>query len=200
MHAADRLIGDGGQEVGDGSAVREFGLRPDLEQWLEHKTAFVEPGMRHRQTVLVDRRGTVEHDVEIQGAGTPTLEALPAVLSFDPETLFEKLPSRQMGIEHRNRVEVRPLLGTSHGSGLVQRGCGDEVTQLTERTDRFGDVPGPVVEIGSEADRSPDGRHWLLPGRLAGNESPAFRAERAPSNLLDHRSGNDPIPDEVAVD
>ena len=125
--------------------------------------------MRNGQLGGVATHSLHDDEIQVEGAWTPSLDPLPAVVVLDAVQPGKKLLGSQCGIDQDHTVEEVVLVGAAHGGRLVESGDGQHVTQLRYRGYCRKECRGPVTEIRPESHGSACQRHRLTVTETSSN-------------------------------
>ena len=128
--------------------------------------------MRQGQAILVEMRGAVEQQVEVEGARRVAEAALAAVAVLDVEQCGEQGARCELGLDLRHRVDEVGLVDVADRRRRVQAGAGDDAGagQAVELGERVFHLRRRVVEVGAQA----DGREDFHAGWASPVASPGF--------------------------
>src|SRR5689334_12617391 len=103
---------------GRGSAF----MRLDFRQLPQPEVAVRQLGMRNDKVLIGHLAITEAHDVEIEGAGAPTLTAAPSLLVLDCLKCPEEIPRLERCLQQHHLIEIGRLVYSTERSGFLHSG------------------------------------------------------------------------------
>ena len=150
--SAVALLGQRFQELDDGALPRHDQGGIELGERLERERALVEPGMRDRETRLVEHDVSVDEQVEVDRPRAPALLAHAAETTLHVEQEPEESTWLERGLERDCAVQEPRLVDPAPRLRLAERRRAEHPDPgvLTEERDRLRDRPLAIAEVRAE--------------------------------------------------